>query len=419
MSDIIGKRGKHIVIVSVWFLRIFVGGIFLYSGFVKSVDPWGFIFKLEEYFALAHIVLPRSITLLLALGCSIFEFVSGLILSIGSYRRLMPIAMLLFMAVMLPLTAYLYLYDPITDCGCFGDAIVLTNGQTFFKNIILTLAVIVLLIFNIRVKGLLSVRLGWAVGGIGFLYSLAIGLVGYNIQPFLDFRPYPEGGVLISDDISEQNVVFRYTDGNVVRDFAADSLPEDDAWKFVERIDKDNDTGADLALYDSDSEDVLPLILENNQNGFFLLVIPEPIRADISGTFYVNELAEICKQKNIGFYCAIAADMAGVEIWKDLSLADYPIFTGEDTSLKEFARGTMALAYVRGGKIVWKRTVSSLSSERLVEVRDLDENKFPTELTFDLAPLFRDITFGFIILLVSIFGIQQFLRSRIRHKRQV
>lgn len=355
---------------SVWILRIVVGAVFIYSGFVKAVDPWGFIFKLEEYFALADVTLPRSITLLLSLSCSIYEFVAGLVLLVGNYRRLAPVSMLLFMLVMLPLTAYLYIKNPIPDCGCFGDAIILSNKATFLKNVFLTAAIVFLLFYNKDVKGLFSRRIGWAVAGLGFLYSLSIGIYGYNVQPVIDFRPYPEGTDLNAGDAEEEEVAFIYEKNGERKRFDIDNLPEDDSWEFVERIESGSDDhNGYLSLNNGDMEDVLPEILEENQErGFFLLVVAEPVRADISGTYYVNELASICRENGIGFYGAIATDKRGVEAWMDLSLADYPVFMAEDTSLKELVRGTMALVYVSNGRIIWKRTASTLTSERLDDI---------------------------------------------------
>lgn len=362
-------KGKRLSAV-IWFLRIAVGLVFLYSGFVKVVDPWGFIFKLEEYLALADIVFPRSITLLLSLGCSIFEFVAGLLLATGCYRRLVPISMTAFMLVMLPLTAYLYIADPIPDCGCFGDAVILTNGETFFKNVLLSAAVVALLFLNFRVGGLISKHLGWIVAGLGFIYSLALGIYGYNVQPAVDFRPYPEGRSLVQDNEGdEDNIRFVYRKGGVTKEFSADNLPDGDGWEFVERIEGDSGNDSYFAITDTDGEDRFPELIESGYDrGFFLLVIPEPEMVDISGTYYVNELASVCNDNNIGFCCAIAADSAGIEDWKDRSFADYEVYTAEDTSLKELVRGTMALVYVAGGKIIWKRTVSSVTDSFLDEI---------------------------------------------------
>lgn len=395
----------------VWSLRVFVGVVFIYSGFVKTIDPWGFLFKLEEYFALADILPPRSITLLLALGCSMFEFISGVVLLVGSYRRLAPLLMALFMLVMLPLTAYLYIADPIEDCGCFGDAVILSNGATFFKNIILSAAIVLLVRYNNAVPGLLSRRLDWVVAGLAFLYSFTIGLFGYNVQPFIDFRPYPEGGKVISEGNGD-SPLFVYTNGKITKEFTMDNLPEDESWEFVERRDSSPRRYADLSLYDSGSNDVLPEIIEENPTGFFLVVIPEPARADISGTFYVNELSALCREKGLGFYGAIATDEEGLEVWKDLALADYPLLTAEDTSLKEFARGTISMVYIRDGVIMWKRTVSSLSSENLAIAGKLDADEFPMSLTSDLKPLFVKITAAFISMLLVVFGVQVVLNLR-------
>lgn len=409
---------RKITVYSVWILRILVGIVFIYSGFSKSIDPWGFMFKLEEYFALADFTLPRSITLLLAIGCSSFELISGLLMLFGSYRRSTPILMLLFMCVMTPLTAYLYFADPIADCGCFGDAIILTNGETFFKNIALTAAIFYLCFRNYKVLGLISGRIGWSVVAVGLFYSLFIALVGYNIQPFVDFRPYPEGGPLVSSESDDESTVFIYSNGLEQKEFSIENLPVGDEWEFIDRIDSEASNGPNLSLFDSDGDDVLPDLIEDNKR-FFLLVIPELVRADISGTFYVNELQKICTEKGIGFFGAISADSKGVEVWRDISLADYPIYTADDTVLKELVRGTMALVYVEDGVIKWKRTVTSLPDGNLQTVRKSDAENLAGELTIPIKPLFEKGTFVACLLLILILFMNQIKRfiGRTRQKR--
>lgn len=411
---------RRITVYSVWILRILVGVVFTYSGFSKCIDPWGFMFKLEEYFALADYTLPRSITLLLAIGCSTFELISGLLMLFGSYRRSTPILMLLFICVMTPLTAYLYFADPIADCGCFGDAIILTNGETFLKNIVLTAAIVYLCFRNYKVLGLISGRIGWSVVAVGLFYSLFIALVGYNIQPLVDFRPYPEGGPLVSMDSDDESTVFIYSNGSEKKEFSIDNLPFGDEWEFVDRIDSDTSNGPNLSLFDSNGDDVLPELIEDNQR-FFLLVIPELVRADISGTFYVNELQKICSEKGIGFFGAISADSKGVEVWRDISLADYPIYTADDTVLKELVRGTMALVYVEDGVIKWKRTVSSLRDDNLQTASKSGKKDFAEMLTMPIKPLFEKGTFIACLLLILILFMNQIKRfiSRARKKRAV
>ena len=114
----------------VWIFRILVGATFVISGWSKSVDPWGFIYKLEEYFNVWGLALPREITLSFAISLSVSEFVVGVLLMVGAMRRATVWLSAAFMVVMLTLTAYIAVADPVSDCGCFGDFIILSNYMT-------------------------------------------------------------------------------------------------------------------------------------------------------------------------------------------------------------------------------------------------------------------------------------------------
>ena len=184
---------------TVWALRILVGALFVFSGIVKAIDLWGFVFKLEEYLAAWGMTQPRSLVLMVAMAVSAYEAVFGFLLMCGCYKRVAPWALMASMAVMLPLTAYIAIASPVADCGCFGDFWVISNTATFLKNIVLTSALVFLIIYSPRVKtGLYKPAIQWLVGATVTLYMIIIGLYGYNIQPMLDFRPYPPGSSLVA-----------------------------------------------------------------------------------------------------------------------------------------------------------------------------------------------------------------------------
>ncbi|MDE7475120.1 MAG: DoxX family membrane protein, partial [Duncaniella sp.] len=138
----------------VWLCRLLVGGTFVLSGFVKSIDPWGSFYKIAEYIDVWGLDIPSSFEVLGAFALGGFEFVAGFLVMFGCYRRAGVWLLLLMMAFLLPLTLYIVVADPVADCGCFGDFIILSNTATFVKNIVLTLLLVYLALFNTRVGGL-------------------------------------------------------------------------------------------------------------------------------------------------------------------------------------------------------------------------------------------------------------------------
>lgn len=393
----------------VWTLRVLIGAVFVLSGFVKGIDLWGFVFKLEEYLAVWDLSQPRSLVLMGALLISGYEFVFGLLLAMGCYKRVSVWALLLQMAVMLPLTLYIAVADPVSDCGCFGDALILSNTATFLKNVLLTAALIWLLVFNPKLKqGMFEPTIQWIVVVWISLYFTVIGLYGYNVQPMIDFRPYPIGTSLVPEDegvvadtaennesdatgeetdvsdqdadasdeeadasydFDEADMTFIYERDGERREFTIDNLP-DSTWTFVERIEhspavaREASAGAELRLYDIDGEDVTEEVLQPVGRQI-LLVIPEPRRIDISYTYFLNDLKAWADTSQVRMAALIAGNRREMEFLSDISMASYDIYSAEDTKLKELVRGTMSIVELDSGVVKAKYTLSSIPDELL------------------------------------------------------
>ena len=136
---------KHIIkLVWVNACRFLLAALFIFSGFVKAVDPLGSFYKIQDYLTAFGMIswFPTYLPLLFAIILSSAEFCVGVFLFFGVRRKVASTLALFLMGVMTPLTLYLALANPVSDCGCFGDAWVLTNWQTFWKNIILLIAAV-------------------------------------------------------------------------------------------------------------------------------------------------------------------------------------------------------------------------------------------------------------------------------------
>lgn len=410
LKDNLRKLNRRYAKVIVVTLRILLGATFIFSGFVKGIDLWGFIFKMEEYLSVMDIVLPRSVSLTLCMTVATVEFLCGLLLLLGSYRRVVPVIMGLMMAVMLPLSGWLFFASPIEDCGCFGDAVALSNGATFFKNILITAGVAYLVKYNKYVRWkVYHDELQWLVWMGGLVYMTFLSLTCYNVQPMIDFRPFPEGSKILSETTDDDaEVTFVYTNGSVTQEFTADNLPQDSSWTFVERKDGTGKANtAELAIFDGDEEVAEDVIANEGQQ--MLFVVPEMNRVDLSYTYFVNELYRLCNENGIDFIALLAADHEGIEWWKDYSMANYECFSAEDTQLKSLVRGKMSLVYLEDGIIKWKRTISSL-----VERGDWQEGKygadFPNHMVTDLSTRFWRLTGWFLGWLVFVGLIEAVLR---------
>lgn len=181
----------------------------------------------------------------------------------GCYRRATPFIMSLMMAFMLPLTFYIMVASPVSDCGCFGDFIRLSNTMTFLKNVAITAGLVYIWTKNKRLDGIFRPGVQWIVASICGIYALTVGLVGYNVQPMVDFRSFAAGTSLSpADALDDEDVEFEfiYSRGNEQRTFREDNLP-DSTWTFVDRRIVEgsaDETHSELNIMDHEGRMLLP-----------------------------------------------------------------------------------------------------------------------------------------------------------------
>lgn len=345
----------------VWLARIVVGLTFVVSGWAKAVDPWGFIYKIEDYLTVWSIDVAREITLTGAISLSVAEFITGVLIVTGCWRRLSVMVAAGFMAVMLPLTAYIAIADPVPDCGCFGDFIIISNTATFLKNIVLSALVIYLLKYNTRVKGLYRHSLQWQTVAVSLVFVVTVSFIGYRYQPVVDFRPFKTGSVFPPASAEDDpNVTFVYSKDGEEREYDIDNLP-DSTWTFVSRIDRTGATDDNsFAVFDG-YDDVTGLLVSDKP--LLLLVVNDPGAGYLYRSRLAMQFAALIEREGGEMVAILAADADGVEKWRNLAAIDTDIFTADDTSLKMLARGDTALVYIVDGHIVWKRNIASFSPD--------------------------------------------------------
>lgn len=351
----------------VWVLRIVVGATFIVSGLAKNIDIWGFAYKIEEYFIVWGFDLPHTLYVIAAMALSTAELVLGAMLLLGCYKRTSAWLLLAIMCGMLPLSLYIYMVSPVADCGCFGDFLIISNGSTFLKNIFLTLALIYLSVFNRKVPGLYDPYWQWIVATLCFVFSVAVSLWGYNVQPLIDFRSFPVGTELIADEEKEDDVAFEfvYEKNGVVETFSEDNLP-DSTWTFVDRrlISGEINDATMLALMTPDGEDATDEAIAK-VGPQLIVTVPDARQAGISYTYAVNELSRTMDSIGGSLIEVVTLPEDEIERWKDLSNVSYEIYRADPIVLKELVRGVMGAVLIQDGIIVWKRTLSSIDLEKV------------------------------------------------------
>lgn len=375
-SKTINEKRKALLIQWLVFLsRLIVGGTFVFSGFVKAVDPYGTAYKFEDYFAAFHLEFLSSFTLLFSVALSVVEFLLGVHLLFGSYRKSTPRLVFLFLCVMTPLTLYLAIANPISDCGCFGDAVHLSNWATFFKNLVLLGITVFLLYENARLRGLYNREVQWLTGLYSLVFVLFFAYIGINYQPYLDFRPY-KIGVNIPEALAasepQREFVFIYEKEGRQQEFTLDNLPgEEEGWTFVDRREKVIESDRpqapaidEFTIYRG-ADDITDEIL-GGDNYRILLLSPDLERADDSEVDRINELYDYCVERGYAFACVTASNPRGIITWLENTGAEYPFYFMDKTTIRTIARGNPCVLLLKGGTILRKTAPSQLPDETLL-----------------------------------------------------
>ena len=354
--------------------RLLLGVVLAASGFVKAVDPKGLFYKLNEYAtAFSLDAIPEMWLELASFALPVAEFLLGVLLLMGVYNRL--VTKLVFIAFLLftPFTLLIALWNPVQDCGCFGDAIHLSNWATFAKNmLLLACATMVCIKHRLFVRKISSSN-RWMVTIFSVFFISAVAAVGMYNLPIIDFRPFAVGSDLraATEDIpSEYEVIYRLEKDGHIEEFTDETYP-DSTWKYLgSRTDvvKEGHPAliADFSFLDSEENDYAMEMLADS-GYLFILVMHNIERADESRVDKINELYDFCEDSGIPFYAATSSDESEMQLWRKRTGAEYPILWADDIMLKTMIRANPGVVMLKDGKVEGKWNV-----EYMPQIEDYD-----------------------------------------------
>ena len=356
-------------------LRFAVAATFIFSGVVKLIDPHGTEYKIEDYAAAFHLsgLLPALLPLLLSVLVSVLEFTIGVFLLFGIRLRTTFGIMTIFLSLFTPLTLYLAIANPVPDCGCFGDALVLTHWQTFCKNIILLLATLVVWMRRNSVFRMISESTQWLLSLYTWVFALCF--AGYNLYrlPVIDFRPYRVGADLRTQyeemGKARYETFFIMSKEGETREFSLDNYP-DTTWTLIDTRTvvaggEDAGLGGFQVISMETGEDLTEVILQDS--GYvFLLVAPYLEKADDGVMDRILEISEYSREYGYPLYCLTASEDNQVDVWRDITGADYDFLQADATVLKTKVRSNPGLILLHDGKVVGKWPSSDLPTETLL-----------------------------------------------------
>ena len=367
-------------------VRLVLSLTFVFSGVVKLIDPRGTQYKIEDYGAAFGLtsLMPESLPLVLACVLGIAEFLMGIYLFYGIHRRLTLSTAICFMLVMTPLTLWLALTNPVSDCGCFGDALVLTNWQTFAKNVVLLVFSIVALRHYKLMPHLVTKKNQWMVALYSFVFASIF--VGYNLWrlPVIDFRPYHVGADIRKawyddrQDFGQFVTTFIMEKDGVQKEFALEDYP-DSTWTFIDsrtvEIEPAKHSGVgELLIQDAESgEDITEQVLCDT--GYtFLLVAPYIEKADDGVMGELLSLHDYSQEEGFGFYCLTSSGEEAIANWKEMTGAEYPFCLADAVVLKTMIRSNPGLMLLHDGKVVGKWPSTALPEPEVLRQQPEQEN---------------------------------------------
>lgn len=354
---------KHIALsTAVNISRMIMAATLLFSGFVKANDPMGTVFKLQDYLSAWGLTsIPELVLLIAALLMVLIEFGLGVYLLFGMRRRIISVIALIFMIVMTLFTVYVAIYNPVSDCGCFGDAIILTNTQTLLKNILLLACAIMVFKWHKLQMPLIGRQIYWIVSTLAMLAIISFAVYCVYSQPFIDFRPYKIGTDLREkvDVPASQRPQFEVTivyerNGETI-ELGIDDDDPDDSWTYVETRRQqlkqaDADIINDFYMQDSDGDDLAIDILEAEGNTL-LLTAPDLLTADQSIMGLINDIYDYASEAGINFIALTPSSDEARSRWIDYTGAEYTFLTADERTLKTMVRGNPGLMLLHDGVV--------------------------------------------------------------------
>ena len=350
--------------------RILVGLVFIFSGFVKGIDPWGGTYKITDYFYAFHLDFLVPIALPLSFILSFAEFAIGVGLLSGTFLRFFSWMALIFMSFFTPLTLYLALNNPVTDCGCFGDALVITNWQTFYKNIVLILLAIILFIGRKKSDHPFKRTFGkFLFSGFVLTYIILV-TWSYNHLPLIDFRPYKVGVNIAKAmeippdaqaDVYENNFYYKNKKTGEVKKFSEANIPWRDSltWEF-QAMDQPILVKKgyvppihDFSIQTPQGDDVTDYFLDDNKFTFMLIAY-DLQQSSVKNQERINELSRWAEAQGYNFICLTASLEDEQQTFIGENNAPYPFLSTDEITLKTMIRSNPGLILTYKGTILAK-----------------------------------------------------------------
>lgn len=342
--------------------RILTGIVFMFSGFVKGVDPWGFAYKLEDYFIAYNWDFFIPFALVFSILLCTLEFSIGAWLVFNVITKRAAWLVLLMMVFFTGLTLYDAIYSPVSDCGCFGDAIKLTNWQTFYKNLVLLPMAVIIFAFRKKFRSLFAAKTQWIIALLISLLFAWFCYYNYRHLPVIDFTEWKTGHKLYAENPQPVKTFLIYKNKTTgeQKEYLSPNFPYDDStwmanWEFVsQRVDDPNIYyGKNLILTDSAGTDFTADVVRN-QDFQLIFNVYDLTAIDEAQAKFIQQFSSKAYDSDISSVIAMSATPEEMSNFVKKYNIMVPVYNSDDVVLKTMVRSNGGLMLLKGGVVLNK-----------------------------------------------------------------
>ncbi|MCD4769545.1 MAG: DoxX family protein [Bacteroidales bacterium] len=378
--------------------RIIAGLVFIFSGISKGIDPLGSMYKFIDYFTAFGFNSVEELSFFLGIVLCGAEFLIGFAILTNIRVREASWGLLIFMAGFTPLTLYLSIANPVEDCGCFGDAIHLTNWQTFYKNIFISIFVLIVFIERKKYRIIAPLKTEWftlLLTGIVFILFVSY---NYKYLPIVDFRPYKTGTNIMEDmtypdnaPVDEYEVLLIYMKDGEKKEFTLENYPSDDtSWVFTDQKSTLISRGYTPPIYDFSLVDqygvdlTIPIL---NDPGITILMMSTKLSDATSNNLEQGfETGFESLAAGINFYIVTSSSPDDISRYEN----GLTFLSVDETTLKTIVRANPGYLLLNKGVVIKKWSASTLpDKDNFIGVieNEIDKKRVNEGIKFALVML--------------------------------
>ncbi len=352
---------KKFSVTQIHISRLLIGCLFIFSGFVKGVDPVGTNYRIIDYFIAFGTDWAMPVAMPLSILLNATEFMLGIVFLLNIRIRFTSWLVLIMMVFFTLITLNDALNNPVPDCGCFGDALLISNWQTIYKNLVIDALLLIVFLSRKRIRP----AFGSSTEGVLVILFLAgfVFFEVYNIRhlPVIDFRAWKIGNSVVNENPlpSKFYVTYRNKATGETREYLSPDYPYNDStwvkhWEFVgQRVVNPNPPANSLMLEDSLKEDVTSEILEN-PDWQFMLISYDLSKASLKNIKRIRDLIKDCNNKGISFVLVTASQPETASEFIMNHRLDVDVYFADDVTLMAMIRSNPGLILLKNGVVMGK-----------------------------------------------------------------